>query len=235
MCARLRSDIFTTGDFEGDSMQDGSPDVSRRGFLRYAAGGTAGSAAVGTAAAQEDGGGEGGGSGGGQPPDLGGWLDDTSNYSGSVENMRGEESVTVEVGAQGNGGPNAFAPPAIHVDVGTTVQFEWTGDGLHNVVEENEEYSSGTPVQAAGVNFEHTFEESGISNYYCDPHESAGMKGSVVIGDDYPTVQPAAPSGPQVPNVAKSLGVAATVVMLATLGMAYVFIKFGGDYGDFEA
>ena len=216
-------------------MSDGSADVSRRGFLRAATAGAAGSAAVGTAAAQENNSSGGsGGSGQGQPPDFGGWLSDVGNYGGSVTDMRGQEEVTVEVGVQGNGGPNAFAPPAIHVDVGTTVKFEWTGDGVHNVVEDGGGYSSGSTVGAAGVNFEHTYEESGISKYYCNPHRSVGMKGAVVVGDDYPTVQPAGPSGPQVPAAAKSLGIAATVVMLATLGLAWVFIKFGGDFGDVE-
>jgi hypothetical protein len=33
-----------------------------------------------------------------------------------------------------------------------------------------------------------------------------------------------------VPQGAKTLGVATTVAMVSTLGMAYVFMKYGGDY-----
>ncbi|ELK46159.1 halocyanin, partial [Haloferax sp. BAB-2207] len=38
------------------------------------------------------------------------------------------------------------------------------------------------------------------------------------------------PSRPQVPDSAKSLGVATTFAMIATLGLAYFFMKYGGDY-----
>ena len=214
-------------------MSDGSADVSRRGFLRAATVGAAGSAAVGTATAQEDNSSGGsGGSGQSQPPDFGGWLSDADNYSGSVTDMRGEEEVTVEVGTQGNGGPNAFSPAAIHVDVGTTVQFEWTGDGVHNVVEDGGGYSSGNAVGAAGVNFEHTYEESGISKYYCDPHLGLGMKGAVVVGDDYPAIQPgiSTPVDPEhmgVPFQAHWVGISTVVAILVSIMFTFYTLKYG--------
>ncbi|MDG5776458.1 halocyanin domain-containing protein [Haloarculaceae archaeon H-GB2-1] len=213
-------------------MSDGTADVSRRGFLRSAAGATAVAAASGQAAAQE---------GGGQP-DFGGYLDDVGNYDGSVEDLTGESEVTVTVGAEGNGGAFAFDPPAIHVDSGTTVKWEWTGNGGgHNVIAEGGEFDSGTAVAEAGVNFEYTFESDGIFNYYCQPHKSLGMKASVVVGSDYPTAGGGGGEGggggggggggPSLPDSAKSLGIAATFAMVSTLGLAYFFIKYGGDYG----
>jgi hypothetical protein len=54
------------------------------------------------------------------------------------------------------------------------------------------------------------------------------MFGAVVVGSDYPTVDTGGgDAGPALPDVAKSLGVAASVVMAATLGLAYVFIRHG--------
>jgi hypothetical protein len=35
-----------------------------------------------------------------------------------------------------------------------------------------------------------------------------------------------------VPQSAKALGVATSVVMVATLGLSFFFLKYGGDYGD---
>lgn len=35
---------------------------------------------------------------------------------------------------------------------------------------------------------------------------------------------------PQLPNSAKTLGIATTVVTAATLGLTYVFLRYGGDY-----
>jgi hypothetical protein len=35
----------------------------------------------------------------------------------------------------------------------------------------------------AGATFEHTFETEGVYHYYCIPHESLGMLGSVIVGE----------------------------------------------------
>ncbi|GCF13136.1 hypothetical protein Harman_10710 [Haloarcula mannanilytica] len=218
-------------------MTDGRADVSRRGFLRTAAGATAASAAAGTATAQEETGTSGGGGGGG-PPDFGGFLDGVGNFDGSVTDATGQDTATVEVGVEANGGAYGFGPAAIHVDNGATVQFEWTGNGGgHNVVSDGDgPLDSGSAVSSAGVNYEHTFEEDGIYPYVCVPHEGLGMKGAVVVGTDYPTQSSGGGGGggssgpPEVPNSAKTLGVATSFVMVATLGLAYFFIRYGGDY-----
>jgi halocyanin-like protein len=112
--------------------------------------------------------------------DFGGYLDDANLYDGtdSVEDLRGESSVTVEVGA---GSGFAFSPPAIHVDPGTAVTWEWTGEGgAHNVVANDETFDSGSTQQSG--TYEYTFEEDATHTYYCVPHEGAGMKGAVVVG-----------------------------------------------------
>ncbi|QGN06641.1 halocyanin domain-containing protein [Halorhabdus sp. CBA1104] len=211
-------------------MTDDAPERSRRAFLRSAgtvAGGTAAAGAAGTAAAQEEDGG-----GGGGKPDYGGWLSDVGNFS-TTEDFRGQDEVTVEVGVEGNGDYWAFGPPAMYVDTGTTVVWEWTGQGGgHNVVGENDDYSSGPSTGEAGTTFERTFDEAGIHKYYCDPHLSVGMKGAVVVGEDYPTVSTGGNTGPVVPESAKLLGVSSGFVMTAVLGCTYFFMKYGGDYGD---
>jgi halocyanin-like protein len=213
--------------------------MNRRDFLRTAAAGAGGSAAAAgaaaPAAAQETTEGGGGGGGGGGEPDFGGWLDDVGNFNG-VEDMRGNDQVTVQVGTEANGGPYGYTPAAVHVDAGTTIQFEWTGNQEHNVVHQDGDFESDL-YTAAGVNYEYTFEEDGIYNYYCTPHRGLGMKGSVVVGSDYPTAGGGDGGGgePRVlPDGAKTIGVATGFVMVATLGLAYFFMKYGGDYGDFE-
>jgi len=217
-------------------MTEGSADVSRRAFMRTAAGATAATAAAGTAAGQEEEGTEGGGGGG--EPDYGGFLDQVGNYDGTTVDATGQDTATVEVGVEANGGAYGFGPPAIHVDNGATVEFEWTGEGGgHNVVSDGDgPLDSGSAVSESGVNYEHTFEEDGIYPYVCVPHEGLGMKGAVVVGTDYPTAGGDGGGGaensgpPEVPNSAKTLGVATSFVMVATLGMAYVFMRYGGNY-----
>lgn len=121
-------------------------------------------------------------------PDFDGYLDEVSNFDGTVVDERGSETVTVDVGAPGNGGNFAFGPAAVHVDAGTTVRWEWTGRGnQHNVVALEGGFDSGDPIAEAETTFTHTFEDDGIYRYLCEPHEQLQMKGAIVVGEDYPT------------------------------------------------
>lgn len=154
------------------SIEQDTRGVSRREFLRTSAGAVAAggvTAAAGTGAAQS-----------GQP--FGGYLSNTSNFDGTVVDERGTSEVTIEVGASGNNGDFAFAPPAVRVDPGTTIVWEWTGEGgQHNVVHEGGTFESKLTAEA-GHTFSQSFQETGVVKYYCDPHEMLGMKGVVVVG-----------------------------------------------------
>ncbi|WP_224332413.1 halocyanin domain-containing protein [Haloprofundus halobius] len=195
--------------------------MKRRDFLRAAGGSAAAAAAAsGTAAAQE----------GGEEPDYGSWL---SGVDGGTEDMRGESEVTVEVGADGNGGAYAFAPAGVWVDSGTTVTWEWTGEGGgHNVSVQGGpgDYTSETH-SSSGATFEYTFEESGISEYQCDPHASLGMKGAVAVGDDVPTVS--AGGGEKeleelgVPVQAHWVGSATILGIIVTIIYSFYILKYG--------
>jgi halocyanin-like protein len=201
---------------------DGSP-VSRRNFLR-AGGAAAGTAAVaGQATAQEEGGEE-----AEVEPTFGGYI---SGVDGGYEDLRGESEVTVEVGASGNGGAFAFSPAGIWVDTGTTVKWDWTGEGgSHNVVSEDDDdfgLNSGNPVDDSGVNYEFTFEEGGLARYFCSPHKSSGMLGAVAVGEDVETRQVGGGES-ALPDSMKLIGVAGTAAMASTLGLGYAFVKYGG-------
>ncbi|MFB6128562.1 MAG: halocyanin domain-containing protein [Halorhabdus sp.] len=200
--------------------------MHRRDFLRTAgtaAGGAAAAGAVGSAAAQ---------AGGGPQPDYGGWFSNVSNFSGTVD-RRGQDAVTVEVGVEANGNYWGFGPPAVRVDPDTTVTWEWTGrGGAHNVVAENDDYSSGAPTAQAGATFEQTFDAAGIHKYYCDPHRSAGMKGAVVVGSDVPTVaaNAATPVNPEhmgIPFQPHYVGIATLLGISSTFAFAFYLLKYG--------
>ncbi|SHH03307.1 halocyanin domain-containing protein [Halobaculum gomorrense] len=147
--------------------------MSRRSVLRSAvAGGVAAAAggAASTPAAAQSGG------------SLAEWFSNTDNYDGVVDRT-GQSSVTVEVGVEANGGYYGFGPAAVRVDPGTTVTWEWTGQGsTHNVVAEGGAFESEL-VAEAGHTFEHAFESAGVYRYACTPHKPLGMKGAVVVGD----------------------------------------------------
>ncbi|PSP86716.1 halocyanin domain-containing protein [Halobacteriales archaeon QS_4_66_20] len=136
----------------------------------------------GTGSGNETENGDAGGNGGAGnvPSEVDDYLSEASEYNGSLEDMTGEDEATVEVGAGSDG--LAFSPAAIQVDSGTTVTWEWTGEGgAHNVVHEDGEFESDLQEED-GATFEHTFEEEGNFLYYCNPHRSQGMKGAVVVG-----------------------------------------------------
>lgn len=142
--------------------------VSRRDFVRVTAGATAvaaASASATTAYAQQE-------------FDYGGWFDGVPNFEGTVDRT-GEDEVRVVVGP---GGDLVFDPPAIHVDPGTTVVFEWD-QGFHNVVEmESGERYASELTDTTGTTYSVTFESDGISTYVCEPHQGQGMKGAVAVG-----------------------------------------------------
>jgi halocyanin-like protein len=253
---------FSTGRNQAADMS--TNEVSRRGFLA-ATGAAAGSAAAATAAAQEsptptEGGGNGteaggesegggnesedagnesdgdGGGSGTEVPVFGSYLSDANGYSEEgTQDARGEDEVSVAVGADDG---YAFDPATIWVSPGTTIVWEWTGNGgNHNVVAEEGPagFDSGSPVGDEGATYEYevTEEDAGITAYKCVPHEGQGMKGGVAVGNDVETTTiETGGGGPAItiPDEALALTVATFFAMTTTLGLGYFFMKYGGDY-----
>lgn len=148
---------------------------TRRAVLR---GATAGLGLIGTAGAATAQTGD----GTSDEVDYAGWFSNVSNFEGTVDRT-GQESVSVEVGVEGNTDYFAFGPPAIRVDPGTTVEWQWTGrGGSHNVVDVDGSFESQLTGET-GATFTHTFDSAGVYRYYCGPHRTFGMKGAIVVGD----------------------------------------------------
>ncbi|MFC5277284.1 plastocyanin/azurin family copper-binding protein [Halorubrum rubrum] len=207
-------------------------DVSRRTFMRTA-GGTAAAvggatAATGTAAGQED----------GVEPD---WPSEAEGNVGSYEDARGESEVTVSVGAGDQG--LAFDPTLLWVDTGTVITFEWTGNGgAHNVqnVDGPASLDSGDPVGEEGETYEYetSEEDAGITHYHCVPHTDVGMHAGLAVGEDVETVETGGGGGSSavfVPDGARALTIATFIAMVSTLGLAFVFMKYGGTIAPDEA
>jgi halocyanin-like protein len=143
------------------------------------------------------------GDGGGTPtvagseyPTLDEWLTETDvgpatdNYDGGLWDWTDRDSVTVDVGAEGNGGNFAFGPPAVLVSTGTEIRWSWTGEGNpHNVEaipdeqigESDYEFSSGEAVGGSGVQYTRTLDTAGVALYHCEPHLTLGMKGGIAV------------------------------------------------------
>jgi len=107
-------------------------------------------------------------------------------YEGEIVDMTGQSSVTVSVGAGEQG--LAFDPAAVQVDTGTTIVWEWTGEGGgHNVIPADDseftEFGEEETIQEQGHTVEQTFDEAGVGLYFCQPHRALGMHGAFVVGE----------------------------------------------------
>jgi halocyanin-like protein len=110
------------------------------------------------------------------------WLADVGIWDGTIADETDAETTTVTVGAEDHRGAFAFSPPAVKISPGTTVAWEWTGEGGgHDVVFEDADIRTDDISVEPGVHFEHTFDESGVYRYVCRPHEGVGMKAAVVV------------------------------------------------------
>lgn len=125
-----------------------------------------------------------GGSGGDEPPgaDVVGGPDDLQ-AAPTVE----ATSLDSDQGA----GQHVFTPAVVWVEASATVTFEDVAGG-HSVTayHPDNDRPERVPSSAGGFDsglldqgetFELTFEEPGVYNYYCIPHEGLGMVGLVVV------------------------------------------------------
>ncbi|TYL39568.1 hypothetical protein CV102_04545 [Natronococcus pandeyae] len=98
-----------------------------------------------------------------------GFLDPVDDYDGPTD-ATGRSHVTIGVGEGRTG--FRFDPIAVVVDAGTTVRWEWSDHELqHNVASVDDEFRSDLTGEP-GATFEHTFEETGVYRYVCEPHET---------------------------------------------------------------
>jgi plastocyanin len=157
--------------------------MKRRDFLRAAsvpAATATASAATGTGAAQETSEGTATGTATGNSTGTG---TGTSTGTGTGTGGGGPtETVTV-----GPGGSLVFSPGTeepLQIAPGTTVEFVWESDN-HNIVVDSQPEGAGwegyETLENTGFTYEHTFETLGTYEYYCEPHQTAGMVGTIEV------------------------------------------------------
>ena len=76
---------------------------------------------------------------------------------------------------------NFFDPANITVEPGTTVTWVQSGNNAHTTTSYDGLWDSGLIEGGSGGTFSFTFEEPGTFDYFCIPHESLGMIGSVTV------------------------------------------------------
>ena len=143
--------------------------------------------------------------------------------------------------AVGPGGNLTFEPAEITIAPGTTVHWVWDSDN-HNVVPESQPDGAnwqGTPgapskTYNTGYEYSHTFQQTGTYEYFCQPHRTAGMTGTITVQQGG-----AAPSGggggggeadPEemgVPIQAHFVGLATLLMMVVSLIYTFFLLKYG--------
>ena len=77
-----------------------------------------------------------------------------------------------------------FYPNSLTINEGDSVRFMWGGEFLpHNSVEENGVFDSGEPAREVDYLYTFDFEQAGVYNFLCEPHESVGMDGTITVLD----------------------------------------------------
>lgn len=222
--------------------------MKRRDFLRLAGGSAAASGAAGTAVAQQDDGtdtgttapgsgnntaAEGGGS---EPGVQSGTTVGTGTEGGDGGGGGGGGGTeTVAVGPDGS---LKFVPGTdepLRVAPGTTVEWVWESD-THNVVPDSQPEGAnweGTPggegkTYDTGYTYTHTFGTEGTYEYYCAPHESAGMVATLEV-----TQNPNEGGGEKslhdlgVPIQAHWVGSATVLGIIVSVVYTFYILKYG--------
>lgn len=154
----------------------------------------------------------------------------TSAAATGAASAQENDVVEVEVGSY------YYDPPGqgntLYITPGTTVRFVWVTDNHDIIVDEQPEDADWEGVQTTedtGFEHEHTFDVLGTYYFYCSPHIGLGMDAYIEVTEDPPDEREVAPA---IPDEAMSLGIATAFALVATLGFAYVFLKYGGQPTD---
>ncbi len=74
-----------------------------------------------------------------------------------------------------------FEPKLAQVPAGATVVWVFKGGGAHDAEAEDGTFKSPL-LRNEGEEFEHTFTSTGEFDYWCNPHRSTGMLGTIRVG-----------------------------------------------------
>lgn len=118
-----------------------------------------------------------------------GASDSSQHDAGDASDGGGPQTVTVNVGPNGN---LVFSPATATLHAGDTVKWVWQSGG-HTVTSgtgcaadnafcsPNDQGCGSGATSNSGATYSRTFTQSGSFDYFCAPHCQAGMIGKVVV------------------------------------------------------
>ena len=120
---------------------------------------------------------------------------------GSLAKVSTSEEVVVTVDSTNL----RFSPSSVTITEGDSVRFFWSGELLaHNAVAEDGLFDSGDTSR--NVDYTFTFEAgtNGTHQYVCEPHESVGMVGTVIVEPMQAPVSPEPANDTSAPALSES-------------------------------
>jgi len=120
-------------------------------------------------------------------PDIEPWVPNSNGFNGDIADHRGENNVTIQVGAGPDG--HAFDPAVVMVDPGTTITWEWVeGSGAHYVVSRvqvnNDPDTIPDLIDDGTYSTSETLNIPEMKRYACYNHHDDGMLSTIVVAAD---------------------------------------------------
>jgi halocyanin-like protein len=107
------------------------------------------------------------------------YLGDIPEYEGPVD-RRNEDEVTIQVGAMEGADYLRFDPMGVVVTSGTTILWEWTGNGgEHYVVSRRDTTNRSERTAEEGYTWEVNYNRTGTTRYVCATHEDQQMLAAI--------------------------------------------------------
>lgn len=187
--------------------------ISRRGVLLTATGTTTLAGAAGTAPAQE------------QTTHTVDMTDELIFDPDSLTIAPGDTVVWENVGTIGH------SVTAYEDGIPEDATYYASG-GFETEQAAREAYTAGEPESGdilGGESYEHTFETEGTFEYFCIPHESVGMLGTIEVTPGGAETE-AGQTVVTIPDAARDLVMGAFGALMGILGLTYLFMKYSEEY-----
>ena len=174
----------------------------------------------------------------------------SGNETTTVANGTAANETTASGGSSGGGGPTkevivgpggslVYDPADLTIANGTTVKFVWESDN-HNIVVENQPEGANWEGTAGGASktyntgheYSHTFDTNGTYEYFCQPHKTAGMVGTITVQDSVNSgggggQKEADPKHMGVPIQAHFVGLGALLMIAVSFVYTFFMLKYG--------
>ena len=115
-----------------------------------------------------------------------------------------------------------FYPSSLTINEGDTVRFMWGEEILpHNSVEENGLFDSGEPEREVNYSYTFGYDQDGVYDFFCEPHEAVGMDGTITVLDKEQLIDT---SSEKTNSGDSSVSQVIALLILIAIGICIIFV-----------